>query len=63
MNTCREVCANVSVLAKVTDKTTLLAVINGAVQPLVQLNIPEGLTEPGGGQVGQDNRRGEMRKR
>ena len=26
-----EVCANVSVLAKVTDKTTLLAIINGAV--------------------------------
>ena len=31
-----EVCANVSALAKVTDKTTLLAVINRAIQPLVQ---------------------------
>ena len=41
-----EVCVNVSVLAKVTDKTTLLAVINGAVQPLVQLNIPEGFLNP-----------------
>ena len=37
-----EVCANVSALAKVTDKATLLSVINGAVRPLVQLNIPEG---------------------
>ena len=37
-----EVCANISALAKVTDKTTLLAIINGAVRPLVQLNIPEG---------------------
>ena len=37
-----EVCVNVSVLAKVMDKATLLSVINGAVQPLVQLNIPEG---------------------
>ena len=41
-----EVCANVSVLAKVTDKATLLSVINGAVQPLVQLNIPEGFLNP-----------------
>ena len=31
-----EVCANVSVLAKMMDKATLLSVINGAVQPLVQ---------------------------
>ena len=37
-----EVCANVSALAKVTDKATLLSVINGAVHPFVQLNIPEG---------------------
>ena len=41
-----EVCANVSALAKVTDKATLLSVINGAVCPLVQLNIPEGFLNP-----------------
>ena len=41
-----EVCANVSALAKVTDKTTLLAVINRAVRPLVQLNIPKGFLNP-----------------
>ena len=41
-----EVCVNVSALAKVTDKTTLLAIINGAIQPLVQLNIPEGFLHP-----------------
>ena len=41
-----EVCANISALAKVTDKTTLLSVINGAVPPLVQLNIPEGFLNP-----------------
>ena len=41
-----EVCANVSVLAKVTDKATLLSVINRAVHPLVQLNIPEGFLNP-----------------
>ena len=41
-----EVCANVSALAKVTDKATLLSVINGAVHPLVQLNIPEGFLNP-----------------
>ena len=39
-------CANVSALAKVTDKATLLSVINGAVHPLVQLNIPEGFLNP-----------------
>ena len=43
-----EVCANVSVLAKVTDKATLLTVINGAVHPLVQLNIPRGVSQPSG---------------
>ena len=37
-----EVCANVPALAKITDKSTLMSVINGAVRPLVQLNIPEG---------------------
>ena len=37
-----EVCANIAALAKITDKTTLMSVINGAVRPLVQLNIPEG---------------------
>ena len=41
-----EVCANISALAKVTDKATLLSVINGAVHPLVQLNILEGFLNP-----------------
>ena len=41
-----EVCANVSALVKVMDKATLLSVINGAVCPLVQLNIPEGFLNP-----------------
>ena len=41
-----EVCANVSALTKVTDKATLLSVINGAVRPLIQLNIPEGFLSP-----------------
>ena len=41
-----EVCANISALAKVMDKATLLSVINGAVLPLVQLNIPEGFLNP-----------------
>ena len=41
-----EVCANVSVLVKVTDKATLLSVINGAFHPLVQLNIPKGFLNP-----------------
>ena len=41
-----EVCANISALTKVTDTATLLSVINGAVRPLVQLNIPEGVLNP-----------------
>ena len=41
-----EVCANIAALAKITDKTTLMSVINGAVWPLVQLNIPEGFLNP-----------------
>ena len=41
-----EVCANISTLAKVTDKATLLAVINGAVHPLIQVNVPEGFLNP-----------------
>ena len=41
-----EVCANVATLAKITDKTTLMTVINGAVRPLVQLNVPEGFLNP-----------------
>ena len=41
-----EVCANVSALAKVMDKATLLSIINGAMRPLVQLNIPEGFLNP-----------------
>ena len=36
------VCANIGALAKITDKTTLHTIINGAVRPLVQINIPEG---------------------
>ena len=41
-----EICANVTALAKITDKMTLMTVINGAVQPLVQLNVPEGFLNP-----------------
>ena len=41
-----EVCANVTALAKITDKTTLMSVINGAVWLLIQLNIPEGFLNP-----------------
>ena len=41
-----EVCANVAALAKITDKTTLMTVINGAVWPLVQLNVLEGFLNP-----------------
>ena len=41
-----EVCANVAALAKITDKTTLMTVINGAVRPLVQLNVPEEFLNP-----------------
>ena len=41
-----EVCANVTALAKITDKMTLMTVINGAVWPLVQLNVPEGFLNP-----------------
>ena len=33
-------------MAKITDKTTLHTVINGAVRPLVQINIPEGFLNP-----------------
>ena len=40
------VCANISTLAKVTDKTTLQTIINRAVRPLVQINIPEGFLNP-----------------
>ena len=41
-----EVCANVAALAKITDKINLMTVINGAVRPLVQLNVPEGFLNP-----------------
>ena len=41
-----EVCANISTLTKVMDKATLMSVINGAVRPLIQLNIPEGFLNP-----------------
>ena len=40
------VCANISALAKITDRVTLHTVINGAVHPLVQINIPEGFLNP-----------------
>ena len=46
MNIRSSVCANISALAKITDKTTLLTVINGAIRPLVQINIPEGFLNP-----------------
>ena len=41
-----EVCANVAALAKITNKATLMMVINGAVRPLVQLNVPVGFLNP-----------------
>ena len=40
------VCANISALAKITDRVTLHTVINGAVWPLIQINIPEGFLNP-----------------
>ena len=40
------VCTNISELAKITDRATLHTTINGAVQPLVQINIPEGFLNP-----------------
>ena len=60
-----EVCANVSVLAKVMDKATLLTMINGAVCPLVQLNIPEGflnLVEDRRAKTTEEERREKVRK-
>ena len=60
-----EVCANVSVLAKVTDKATLLTMINGAIHPLVQLNIPEGflnLVEERRAKTTEEERREKVRK-
>ena len=36
------VCTNISALAKITDRVTLHTIINGAVRPLVQINIPKG---------------------
>ena len=40
------VCTNISTLAKITDRATLHTIINGAVRPLVQINIPEGFLNP-----------------
>ena len=57
-----EVCANVAALAKITDKTTLMSVINGAVWLLVQLNIPEGFLNPVQDKKSSDIRRREERK-
>ena len=39
-------CTNISALAKITDRVTLHTVINGAVQPLMQINVPEGFLNP-----------------
>ena len=50
------VCTNISALAKITDRATLHTVINGAVQPLVQINIPEGVLESGRRQTAKDDR-------
>ena len=50
------VCANISALAKITDRVTLHTVINGAVWPLVQINIPEGFSEPSRRQTAEDDR-------
>ena len=40
------VCANISALAKITDRVMLHTVINGAVRPLMKINIPEGFLNP-----------------
>ena len=40
------VCANISALAKITDRVMLHTVINGAVWLLMQINIPEGFLNP-----------------
>ena len=40
------VAANLSSLAKVTDWETLKLIMKGAVQPLIQMNVPEGLLDP-----------------
>ena len=57
-----EVCANVTALAKITDKTTLMSVINGAVWPLEQLNIPKRIFKSHRRQEGSNIRRREERK-
>ena len=59
------VCTNISTLAKITDKTTLLTVINGAIRPLVQVNIPEGflnLVEDRRPKMTEEVRREKVRK-
>ena len=40
------VTANLSSLAKVTDRETLKLIIISAVQPLIQMNVPEGVLDP-----------------
>ena len=40
------VTANLSSLAKVTDQETLKLVMKSAVQPLIQMNVPEGFLDP-----------------
>ena len=39
-------CTNISALAKIMDRVTLHMVINGAVWPLMQINVPEGFLNP-----------------
>ena len=57
-----EVCANISALTKVTDKATLLSVINGAVCPLIQVNVPEGFLNPVEEKKAKTTGRGEERE-
>ena len=52
--------ANISTLAKITEKTTLLTIINGAIRPLVQINIPEGFLNPVEDRHPKTNRRRKM---
>ena len=40
------VAANLSSLAKVTDQETLKLIMKSAVQPLIQMNVPEGFLDP-----------------
>ena len=57
-----EVCANIAALAKITNKTTLMSVINGVVRPLVQLNVPKGFLNPTEDKKARNIQRREERK-